>query len=58
MIGFTLGRYLSGHFFTMFMAVFATIFGLVYLIDFVEMLRRAGDKPGVSAAFIAFLSFL
>jgi lipopolysaccharide export system permease protein len=58
MIGLTLGRYLSGRFFTMIMAVFATIFGLVYLIDFVEMLRRAGDKPGVSAAFIAFLSFL
>jgi lipopolysaccharide export system permease protein len=58
MIGFTLGRYLSARFFTMIMAVFATIFGLVYLIDFVEMLRRTGDKPGVTAAFVAFLSLL
>lgn len=58
MIGFTLGRYLLARFFTMIMAVFGTIFGLVYLIDFVEMLRRTGDKPGISAAFIAFLSFL
>jgi lipopolysaccharide export system permease protein len=58
MIGFTLGRYLAARFFTTIMAVFITIFGLVYLVDFVEMLRRAGDKPGVGAGFIAFLSFL
>ena len=58
MIGLTLSRYLSARFLSAIMAVFITIFGLVYLVDFVEMLRRAGDKPGVSAGFIAFLSFL
>jgi lipopolysaccharide export system permease protein len=58
MIGFTLGRYLSARFFSTIMAVFITIFGLVYLIDFVEMLRRAGDRPGATAGFIAYLSFL
>jgi lipopolysaccharide export system permease protein len=58
MIGFTLGRYLSARFFNAIMAVFITIFGLIYLVDFVEMLRRTGDKPGVTALFVAFLSFL
>jgi lipopolysaccharide export system permease protein len=58
MIGVTLGRYLSARFFSMIAAVFLTLFGLVYLIDFVETLRRAGDKPGASAGFIAFLAFL
>lgn len=58
MIGFTLGRYFSARFLQMIMAVFITIFGMVFVVDFVEMLRRAGDMPGVSAPFIAFLSLL
>ncbi|WP_020176126.1 LPS export ABC transporter permease LptG [Methyloferula stellata] len=58
MIGMTLGRYLSARFFSMIAVVFLTLFGLVYVIDFVETLRRAGDKPGATAGFIAFLAFL
>ncbi len=58
MIGVTLGRYLSARFFGMIAVVFLTLFGLVYVIDFVETLRRAGDKPGASAGFIAFLALL
>ena len=58
MIGVTLSRYLSGRFLRMILAVFGTIFSLVYLIDFVEMLRRAGEIPGETAGSIAFLSLL
>jgi len=58
MIGLTLGRYLSGRFFGMIAMVFLTIFGLVYVIDFVETLRRAGDKPNATVGFVAFLALL
>lgn len=58
MIGLTLGRYLSKRFLTMILAVFITIFGMIYIVDFVELLRRTGDMPGVSAGYIAYLSFL
>ena len=46
MIGLTLGRYLSSRFFRMIMAVFATIFSLVFVVDFVELLRRTGSIAG------------
>ena len=49
MIGTTLGRYLSLRFARMILGVFATIFVLIYILDFVEMLRRTGDLPGVDA---------
>jgi lipopolysaccharide export system permease protein len=58
MIGATLGRYLSLRFFNTIMLVFLIIFGMVYVVDFVEMLRRASNRPGITASFIAFLSFL
>jgi lipopolysaccharide export system permease protein len=58
MIGATLGLYLSSRFFRMIAAVFATIFSLVYVIDFVELLRRTGNIPGISATTVAYLSFL
>jgi lipopolysaccharide export system permease protein len=58
MIGLTLGRYLSSRFFRMIFAVFATIFSLVFVIDFVELLRRTGNIAGVSASSVAFLSLL
>ncbi len=57
-IGLTLGRYLSARFVKTVLAVFVTIVALVYLIDFVEMLRRAGNMPEVSAGRIARLSAL
>jgi lipopolysaccharide export system permease protein len=57
-IGLTLGRYLSGRFVKTVLAVFLTIVSLIYLIDFVEMLRRAGSIPEASAGLIAGLSLL
>ena len=58
MIGLTLGRYLSSRFLQMIFAVFATIFSLVFVVDFVELLRRTGNIVGVTASSVAFLSFL
>ena len=58
MIGLTLGRYLSSRFFRMIMAVFATIFSLVFVVDFVELLRRTGSIAGVTTGYVAFLSLL
>jgi lipopolysaccharide export system permease protein len=56
-IGYTLGRYLSLRFVQTIGAVFLTVFGLIYLIDFVELLRRAGEGANVSAWALARLSF-
>ncbi len=58
MIGRTLGLYLAGRFTRSILAVFATIFVLIYLIDFVEMLRKAGDVKSISTAGIAALTLL
>ncbi|MGH6801154.1 MAG: LptF/LptG family permease, partial [Methylocella sp.] len=58
MIGWTLGRYLSARFLQTIAAVFLMISGMIYVVDFVELLRRAGNIPGVSAGDIAYLSFL
>jgi lipopolysaccharide export system permease protein len=58
MIGRTLGLYLGSRFVQSVAVVFFTIFGLIYMVDFVEMLRRAGDNPEATTAYIAFLSLL
>lgn len=58
MIGLTLGRYLSSRFLRMILTVFATIFSLVFVIDFVELLRRTGNIAGITTAKVALLSFL
>ena len=58
MLGFTLARYLSVNFTKTILLVFATMFGLIYLIDFVELFRRAGDAPGVTTATVAWLSLM
>jgi len=58
MIGPTLGWYIAVQFLQTVAIVFATMFGLIYLIDFVEMLRRASDVPGASSGFIALLTLL
>ncbi|HEX3496209.1 MAG TPA: LPS export ABC transporter permease LptG [Methylocella sp.] len=58
MIGWTLGRYLSARFLLTIAAVFLMISGMIYVVDFVELLRRAGNIQGVSAGDIAYLSFL
>ena len=58
MIGWTLARYLSGRFMRTIVAVFLMISGMIYVVDFVELLRRTGDIPGISAGYIAYFSFL
>ena len=57
MIGLTLGRYLSGRFLEQILIVFLSINALSFLIDFVEMLRRASEVH-VGAGFVALMSFL
>ena len=56
-IGITLGRYLSLRFVQSISMVFLTVFGLIYLIDFVELLRRAGETVNASTLTLARLSF-
>lgn len=56
LIGATLGRYLALRFARTIAGVFGTVFALVYTIDFVELMRRAGDAEGASAAVIAQLA--
>jgi lipopolysaccharide export system permease protein len=58
MIGWTLGRYLSARLLLAIAAVFLMISGMIYVVDFVELLRRAGNLRGVSAGYIAYLSLL
>ena len=55
MIGPTLALYLSKRFLLTIGAVFACLFGLVYLVDFVEMLRRTSGLPDVTALRVATL---
>ncbi len=58
MIGWTLGRYFSARFLILIMAVFLTLCGMVFVVDFVETLRRANDIPGSSARAVALMAFL
>src|SRR5215467_7054849 len=45
----TLARYFGLRFLTAVLLVFAGIFALVTLVDYIELMRRAGDIPNVSA---------
>jgi lipopolysaccharide export system permease protein len=56
-VGYTLGRYLSLRFLQTIGAVFLTVFALIYLIDLVELIRRAGEGVSVSTATLARLAF-
>jgi len=56
LIGITLGRYFSARFARTILAVFGTVFALVYTLDFVELMRRAGDAEGASAGLMAQLA--
>jgi lipopolysaccharide export system permease protein len=56
LIGRTLGAYFSRQFIKTIFLVFATVFTLVYTLDFVELMRRAGDAPGATAGMIAQLA--
>jgi lipopolysaccharide export system permease protein len=57
LIGATLGRYFSLQFLKAILLVFCTVFALVYTIDFIELMRRAGDVQGASTALMAQLAF-
>ena len=56
LVGGTLGLYLSRQFARAIFAVFATVFVLVYMIDFVELMRRAGDAEGATPGVMARLA--
>lgn len=58
MIGGTLGRYFARRFFKTILAVFLGVFTLIYAIDVVEMLRRAGDTPGATGGLMAWMALL
>ncbi|TVR09002.1 MAG: LPS export ABC transporter permease LptG [Salinarimonadaceae bacterium] len=58
LIGRTLGIYIGMRFLRAVAGMFFTVFGLVYVIDFVELMRRAGDLIGVTALDMALLAFL
>lgn len=53
----TLARYFGLRFLYAVLVVFAGIFVLVALIDYIELMRRAGDIPNVSAVLVAKTSF-
>ena len=58
MVGRTLTRYLAIRFGVTILAVFASIFALIYLVDFIEMLRRSSGIPSATAPLIAYLCLL
>jgi lipopolysaccharide export system permease protein len=49
----TLARYFGARFLVTFSAIFAGVFGLVMLVDYLEMMRRHADVPHASALLIA-----
>lgn len=58
LIGPTLGHYFGRRFLGTIGVVFGTVFALVYTLDFVELMRRAGDARDASAPIMAWLSLL
>lgn len=55
-IGGTLGLYFARRFIAATLLVFATVFVLIYMLDFVELMRRAGDAAGTSTGTMAKLA--
>ncbi len=56
-LGGALARYFGLRFLSAVVMVFAGIFVLVALIDYIEMMRRSSDIPNVSAVLVAKTSF-
>ncbi|HEY4981127.1 MAG TPA: LPS export ABC transporter permease LptG [Pseudolabrys sp.] len=56
-LGGTLARYFGLRFLSAVLLVFAGIFVLVALVDYIELMRRATDIPNVSAILVAKTSF-
>jgi lipopolysaccharide export system permease protein len=58
MIGVTLTRYFALQFTRTILAIFATIFCLMFVVVFVDLLRRASDNPDAGGAAIALMTML
>lgn len=58
LVGHTLARYIGLQFLRSMAVVFFTVFGLVYILDFVELVRRAGDVAGATPLQMAQLALL
>lgn len=56
MIGFTITRYFALRFMKTILAIFLTIFCLMFVVVFVEMLRRASDNPAAGAGTVALMT--
>ena len=54
----TLTRYIARHFFINFAVVYAALILIVYLIDSLELLRRASKHPDLSVGILFQMSFL
>ena len=52
-LGGTLARYFGLRFLSAVLLVFLSIFALVALLDYIELMRRAGDVPNVSPLLVA-----
>ena len=53
MVSNTLGRYFAGRFLAAALGVFASIFLLLLLVDYIEMVRRTSGLPNASAIMVA-----
>ena len=58
MVGRTFAYYLVRNFTKSILMVFGLLFAIIYLSDFVELLRRSGDAKGATTTGVAFLSLL
>jgi lipopolysaccharide export system permease protein len=56
LIGPTLGRYFSARFTKAILGIFCVFFALIYVVDFVELVRRTGDQQGISTGLLAKLA--
>jgi len=53
-----LGRYFAGRFARSFLGVFAAVLALIFTLDFVDTLRRAGSVKDASGPLVAWLAVL
>ncbi len=58
MIGLTLSRYLAWRFLRTILSIFVTIFCLMFVIVFVELLRRVSDNPQTGPGTVALMSIM
>lgn len=54
----TLARYFAVRFFLAMLAMFAVCLVLIFFVDFIEMLRRAGNYGGVPALLLVWITLL